>query len=188
MDMDLLSQLSTMISSPLIPPFNFRRESLFAHPFSLGQIPMKRHHSASVSVLPVQDNIRGEGYEGRTANPFGNMTEADNKKFVDLSNLMSGSWVSFVVDRDPNGHSVEGVKQWPVYNSSLEAGWALIWYLRLILQSSVLSGIVGGEKASISLMRTGWEFMGCDEVKVCHSLVILKYLIPIRRPFVDCNR
>jgi hypothetical protein len=43
-----------MISSPLIPPFNFRRESLFAHPFSLGQIPMKGHHSAPVSVLMVQ--------------------------------------------------------------------------------------------------------------------------------------
>lgn len=44
-----------MISSPLIPPFNFRQESLFAHPLSLGQIPMKGHHSASVSVLMVQD-------------------------------------------------------------------------------------------------------------------------------------
>jgi len=31
--------------------------------------------------------------------------------FYDLSNLMSGSWVSFVVDQDSNCHGVEGVKQ-----------------------------------------------------------------------------
>jgi hypothetical protein len=35
---------------------------------------------------------------------------------------MSGSWVSFVVDQDPNGHGTEGVKHWPVYNSSLGGG------------------------------------------------------------------
>ena len=50
------------------------------------------------------------------------MTEDDNKNFVDLSKLMSGSWVSFVVDQDPKDHGVEGVKQWPVYNSSLGGG------------------------------------------------------------------
>jgi carboxylesterase type B len=76
-------------------------------------------------VAFVFNNIRGEGYEGYTANPFGNMTDDDNKKFVDLSNLMSKSWVSFVVDQDPNGHGVESVKQWPVYNSSLGGGMGI---------------------------------------------------------------
>jgi hypothetical protein len=50
------------------------------------------------------------------------MTEDDNKNFVDLSKLMSGSWVGFVVDQDPNSNGVEGVKQWPIYNSSLGGG------------------------------------------------------------------
>ena len=62
-------------------------------------------------VAFVFNNISGEGFEGYTANPFGNMTEGDNKNFVDLSSLMSGSWVSFVVDQDPNGHGAEGVKR-----------------------------------------------------------------------------
>lgn len=54
------------------------------------------------------------------------MTEDDNENFVDLSKLISGSWVSFVVDQDPKDHGVEGVKQWPVYNSGLGGGLGII--------------------------------------------------------------
>lgn len=52
------------------------------------------------------------------------MTADDNTKFVELSNLMSRSWVSFIVDQDPNNNGLGrlGVKEWPVYNSSQGGG------------------------------------------------------------------
>lgn len=63
-------------------------------------------------VAFVFNNIDGEGY---ATNPFGNMTAHDNEKFVNLSKLMSRSWVSFIVDGDPNLHGLEGVgTTWPV--------------------------------------------------------------------------
>ncbi len=58
-------------------------------------------------VAFVFDNVRGEGY---ATNPFGNMTADDNPRFVELSNLMSRSWISFIVDGDPNNHGIESVK------------------------------------------------------------------------------
>lgn len=68
----------------------------------------------------VFNNIDGEGY---ATNPFGNMRADDNSKFVNLSNLMSRSWVSFIVDGNPNFHGIEGVETtWPVYNSTLGGG------------------------------------------------------------------
>jgi carboxylesterase type B len=63
-------------------------------------------------VAFVFNNIDGEGY---ATNPFGNMTAHDNEKFVNLLKLMSRSWVSFIVDGDPNHHGLEGVgTTWPV--------------------------------------------------------------------------
>jgi triacylglycerol lipase len=37
--------------------------------------------------------------------------------YFELANLMSKMWVSFVVDGTPNGHGVEGVPEWPVYEA-----------------------------------------------------------------------
>ncbi|PMD37135.1 alpha/beta-hydrolase [Hyaloscypha variabilis F] len=71
-------------------------------------------------VAFVFNNLDGEGY---AINPFGNMTADDNEKFVELSNLMSRSWVSFISDLDPNNHRIEAVNTtWPVYNATEGGG------------------------------------------------------------------
>jgi carboxylesterase type B len=70
-------------------------------------------------VAFVFDNINGEGY---ATSPFGNMTADDEKKFVDLANLMSRSWVSFITDGDPNNHGVQNTTSWPAYNSTAGGG------------------------------------------------------------------
>jgi carboxylesterase type B len=70
-------------------------------------------------VVFAFNNINGEGY---ATNPFGNMTADDEKKFVGLANLMSRSWVSFIVDGDPNNNGVDGAASWPVYNSTEGGG------------------------------------------------------------------
>jgi carboxylesterase type B len=46
-------------------------------------------------------------------NPFEDMPQS----YFDLAALMSKMWVSFVNDQDPNGHGVEGVPAWPVYEA-----------------------------------------------------------------------
>jgi carboxylesterase type B len=70
-------------------------------------------------VAFVFDNTNGEGYD---TSPFANLTADDEKKFVDLANLMSRSWVSFIADGDPNNHGVENVTSWPAYNSTVGGG------------------------------------------------------------------
>jgi carboxylesterase type B len=73
-------------------------------------------------VVFAFNNINGEGY---ATNPFGNMTANDEKKFVNLSNLMSRSWVSFITDGDPNNNGVEGAAAWPTYNSTEGGGMGI---------------------------------------------------------------
>jgi carboxylesterase type B len=58
-------------------------------------------------VAFVFGNVRGEGY---AVNPFGDLTEADQKKFNTLATEMSGSWVRFVTTGVPNGDA------WPAYD------------------------------------------------------------------------
>jgi carboxylesterase type B len=54
------------------------------------------------------------------------MTEDDNTKFVELSNLMSRSWVSFIADGDPNNHGIDEVNTtWPLYNVSQGGGMGI---------------------------------------------------------------
>jgi carboxylesterase type B len=59
-------------------------------------------------VAFVFDNTEGLGY---AENPFQGMPQS----YLDLAELMSKMWVSFIATGDPNGHGLEGKPEWPVY-------------------------------------------------------------------------
>jgi carboxylesterase type B len=62
-------------------------------------------------VAFVFNNVNGDGYNNAVSvNPFENEPES----FVDLANLMSRMWVSFIVDQTPNDSGVADV-EWPEY-------------------------------------------------------------------------
>lgn len=62
-------------------------------------------------VAFVMDNVKGNGY---AINPFLDMPAA----YTQLATLMSRSWISFVVNLQPNAHGVRAVPEWPMYNVS----------------------------------------------------------------------
>jgi carboxylesterase type B len=87
-------------------------------------------------VAFVFNNINGSGY---ATNPFGNMSVTDNEKFLNLSSLMTRSWVSFIADGDPNNHGIEASTKWPMYNSSQGGGLGInLVYTVNITNSSYL--------------------------------------------------
>jgi len=67
-------------------------------------------------VAFVFDNTNGVGY---ATNPFANLSQS----YLDLASLMSKSWVSFVVDQDPNSYRASqgyaSLGQWPVYTNDV---------------------------------------------------------------------
>lgn len=58
------------------------------------------------------NNLNGDGY---AIDPF----EGKGESYIELSDLMSKSWASFVHDLDPNGWTGrnESVPQWPLYET-----------------------------------------------------------------------
>lgn len=71
--------------------------------------PIEVTHFQEVSF--VFNNLNGLGY---AVDPFANRSES----YIQLSDLMSKSWASFVYDLDPNGWSGReaGVPDWPTYS------------------------------------------------------------------------
>ncbi|KAF8848152.1 alpha/beta-hydrolase [Acephala macrosclerotiorum] len=76
-------------------------------------------------VVFVFNNILGVCCD---VNPFGNLT-SETTTFDNLANLMSRSWISFIVDGVPNNSAVEGAAYWSAYNSSAGGGegWNMVW-------------------------------------------------------------
>jgi carboxylesterase type B len=58
------------------------------------------------------NNLKGVGYRP-DIRPF----EDKGKSYIDLAELMSSSWVSFIYDLDPNGYKGRDSKvpKWPKY-------------------------------------------------------------------------
>ncbi|KAF2144742.1 uncharacterized protein K452DRAFT_222508 [Aplosporella prunicola CBS 121167] len=85
-----------------------------AIPAGLAQIPGVTHFQ---EVAFVFDNVDGLGYAPVATPPF----QGKGKGYTDLAKLMSNSWVSFIVDGDPNGYNRQGRQntgKWPKYDNS----------------------------------------------------------------------
>jgi len=97
-----------------IPAYCYRFN---AQPAGVG-FPAGVPHFQEVSF--VFNNLQGLGY---AVNPFANKSQS----YIDLSNLMSKSWASFIYDLDPNGFSGRqtDVPAWPQYdvNNPMNIVW-----------------------------------------------------------------
>ncbi|KAM6485690.1 alpha/beta-hydrolase [Trichoderma sp. SZMC 28011] len=92
-----------------IPAYSFRFDT---NPAGLSPEVYGAAHFQEVPF--VFDNINGEGYD---VNPFDVNNQSLKRKYLDLAQLMTRMWLSFVHTGDPNNHGVHGFNlRWPKYD------------------------------------------------------------------------
>ncbi|KAL4905815.1 Alpha/Beta hydrolase protein [Aspergillus multicolor] len=75
-------------------------------------------YAARINILAPNDAARlGSHHSVELDYVFSN-TDSTNGALVNMANLVSRVWASFVVHLDPNHHHIRGVPHWPVWNGS----------------------------------------------------------------------